>query len=116
MAKETERVTADDHVAAAADLNLTDKPEYPGQTMGVIALVLSFFLQLPALVLGIVAWVWSNKAGVSNVPAKVAVAVSAVLLVLGTLAVIGWIIVVASTLGGMGFGGFDAMGGPGFRS
>jgi len=50
------------------------------------------------------------------VPAKVAVAVSAVLLVLGTLAVIGWIIVVASTLGGMGFGGFDAMGGPGFRS
>jgi len=114
MAKEAERITAEDHAAASADMDLTDKAEYPGQTMGVIALVMSFFLQVPALVLGIIAWMWSNKAGVSNVPAKVAVAVSAVLLVLGTLAVIGWIILIASTLGD--FDPFQGMGRPGLRS
>lgn len=114
MAQEPERVVADDHVAASADLNLTDKTEYPGQTMGVIALVMSFFLQLPALILGIIAWAWSNKAGVSNVPAKVAVAVSAVLLVLGVLAIVGWVILVASTLGD--WNAFEGMGRGGLRS
>ncbi len=114
MAKEAENIIAEDHAGASADMNLTDKTEYPGQTMGVIALVMSFFLQVPALVLGIIAWMWSNKAGVSNVPAKVAVAVSAVLLGLGTLAVIGWIIWVASVLGE--FDAFQGMGRPGFRS
>jgi hypothetical protein len=98
--------------AEARDLSLTGNTEYPGQTMGIVALVLAFFLQVPALILGIIAWVWSNKAGVSNVPAKVAVAVSAVLMVLGVLALIGWIIVVASTLGGLD--GFGQMGGPRF--
>jgi len=64
--------------------------EYPGRTLGVVALVLSFFSQIPALIMGIIAWVWSNKVGRSNVPAKVAVAVSATLLVLIILAVVGW--------------------------
>jgi uncharacterized membrane protein len=101
MPKEPPPVTAEEHVAEVSDFALSDKPEYPGQTMGVIALVLSFFLQLPALILGIIAWVWSNKAGISNVPAKVAVAVSAVLLVLGVLAFIGWAILVVSSIGGL---------------
>lgn len=114
MAQEPERVAADDHVATSADLNLTDKPEYPGQTMGVIALVLSFFMQIPALILGIIAWSWSNKAGASNVPAKVAVAVSAVLLVLGVLVLVGWIILISSTFGE--WDAFEGMGRQGFRS
>jgi uncharacterized membrane protein len=101
MQKETPPVTAEEHVAEAGDFAFSDKPEYPGQTMGVIALVMSFFLQIPALILGIIAWVWSNKAGISNVPAKVAVAVSAVLLVLGVLAFIGWVILVVSSIGGL---------------
>lgn len=113
MATEQEPVKAVQHLGETSDFALSDKPEYPGQTLGVVALVLSFFLQIPALIMGIIAWVWSNKAGVSNVPAKVAVAVSAVLMVLGLLAAIGWIILVASSLGDFaGFGGFEGMQGP----
>lgn len=112
MARKSDPVGAEDHVAASSPLELPEKQEYPGQTMGIVALVLSFFLQIPALVLGIIAWVWSNKAGVSNVPAKVAVAVSAVLMVLGLIAIIGWFILVATAFGGIM--DFDGMG-PGGR-
>ena len=108
MAEKKESVTATDHVANTVDTGLSASTEYPGQTMGIVALVLSFFTQVPALILGIIAWVWSNKAGVNNVPAKVAVAVSSVLMVLGILAVVGWIVLVASTVGE--FGDFDMWG------
>lgn len=87
---------------------LSGTPEYPGQTLGVVALVLSFFLQIPALILGIIAWVWSNRAGESNVPAKVAVAVSATLMVLGVLILVGWIVLIVSSLGELG--GMDPFG------
>ncbi len=70
--------------------------EYPGQTLGVVALVFSFFLQIPALIMGIIAWNWSNRAGVANTPAKVSVFVSIGLIVLGLLAVIGWVILLAN--------------------
>ena len=85
----------------------TQWDEYPGRTLGVVALVLAFFSQIPALIMGIIAWVWSNKVGRSNVPAKVAVAVSATLLVLFTLAFIGWtalLFSLGSELGGFGPG------------
>ena len=120
MASEAKEVTAKAPVAKAEVPALSATNEYPGQTMGIVALVLAFFTQIPALVLGIIAWIWSNKAGENNVPAKVAVAVSSVLIVLGVLAVIGWILVVATTLqdfGGFeGFRGFEDMGCPGLRS
>lgn len=70
--------------------------EYPGQTLGVVALVLSFFLQIPALIMGIIAWNWSSRAGVPNTPAKVSVFVSIGLLVLGILAIVGWTILLAN--------------------
>lgn len=82
--------------------------EYPGRTLGVVALVLSFFLQIPALIMGIIAWVWSNKVGRSNVPAKVAVAVSATLMVLGILALVGWTALLFSL--GSEFGEFGEFG------
>ncbi|AVG23217.1 hypothetical protein C3B54_11214 [Pontimonas salivibrio] len=91
--------------------NSTDEwTEYPGRTLGVVALVLAFFSQIPALIMGIIAWVWSNKVGRSNVPAKVAVAVSATLLVLIVLAIVGWtalIVSLSGELGGFGMNGFD---------
>ena len=46
---------------------------YPGQTLGIVAPTLAFFLQISALAMGIVAWVWSHKAGKNNIPAKVSV-------------------------------------------
>ena len=117
MATETKKVAPSEDLGATTETALSDKTEYPGQTMGIVALVLAFFSQVPALVLGVIAWMWSNKAGVNNVPAKVAVAVSSVLIVLGILAVVDWVIFLASAVQGFdGFGGWDAMGRPGFRS
>jgi hypothetical protein len=115
MAATPEPISANEHQATSGEQALSGKPEYPGQSLGIVALVLSFFLQIPALVLGIIAWIWSNRAGVSNVPAKVAVAVSATLLVLGVLVLVGWIVLIVSTLGEFGgMNGFGPM--PGFYS
>lgn len=113
MTTPAQPLPAKDLQATPVDTSLSGKAEYPGQTLGLVALVLAFFTQIPALILGIIAWVWSNRAGVSNVPAKVAVAVSATLMVIGALIVVGWIVLVASTLGELGnLGGF----GPGMLS
>jgi hypothetical protein len=75
---------------------------YPGQTLGVVALVLAFFLPVPALALGIVAWVWSHKAGKNNVLAKVSVFVSGAFAVIGIFLFGLWL-----ALAGAVFGGFD---------
>ena len=82
-----------------------DLKEYPGRTLGVVALVMAFFSQLPALIMGIIAWVWSKKAGANNVPAKVAVAVSASLIVLIVLAIVGWSALLISLGGDFDFDG-----------
>lgn len=110
MATKPDPIAAEVHAAAISEPALSGKPEFPGQTLGIVALVLAFFLQVPALVMGIIAWVWSNRAGASNVPAKVAVAVSATLMVLGLLAVIGWVVFIAALVGDAGMGGFGPMG------
>lgn len=68
----------------------------PGKTLGIVAFVLSFFAQLIALILGIVALVQSRKAGVKNGWALAAIIISAVLLVIGIIV----IIVVAVAIGG----------------
>jgi len=95
MTDSTPTPTVSDTAETSAQPAKTAK-EYPGQTLGVVALVLSFFLQIPALIMGIIAWNWSNRAGVSNTPAKVSVFVSIGLMVLGILALIGWAILLAS--------------------
>ena len=73
---------------------------YPGQTLGIVALTLAFFLQIPALAMGIVAWVWSHKAGKNNIPAKVSVYVSAALIVIGTFFFAIWVALAGSFIGG----------------
>ncbi|MEY2698678.1 MAG: hypothetical protein RL720_634 [Actinomycetota bacterium] len=90
---------------------------YPGQTLGIVALVFSFFFQIPALAMGITAWVWSHKNGKNNLPAKISVYVSGALIVIGTFFFAIWIALVGSVVGGFdrghdgrGFGGFE--GGP----
>ena len=75
---------------------------YPGQTLGIVALVLAFFLPVPALALGIIAWVWSHKSGKNNVLAKVSVFVSGAFTVIGIFIFGIWL-----ALAGAVFGGFD---------
>ncbi|WJL95258.1 DUF4190 domain-containing protein [Microbacterium sp. ET2] len=70
----------------------------PGKTLGIVAFVLSFFAQLIALILGIVALVQSRKAGVKNGWALAAIIISAVLMVIG---IIVGILVVTAIVGGL---------------
>ena len=58
----------------------------PGKTLGIVAFVLSFFVQLIALILGIVALVQSRKAGARNGWAVAAIIISIVGLILGAIA------------------------------
>jgi hypothetical protein len=60
-------------------------PTIPGKTLGIVAFILSFFVQLVALILGIVALVQSKKAGHKNGWAVAAIIISAVLMVLGII-------------------------------
>lgn len=86
--------------AAATPAPVEEKPvapkEYPGQTLGIVALVFAFVMQVPALAMGIIAWQWSKRAGVNNNPAKAAVWVSIAFMVLGIVLIVGWLVFIAS--------------------
>lgn len=73
---------------------------YPGQTLGIVALVFSFVTAVPALAMGIIAWVWSHKAGHNNVVAKVAVGVSAFFTIIGVFFFGIWVAMATAFLGG----------------
>lgn len=60
----------------------------PGRTMGIVAFALSFFFQLVALILGIIALVQSRKAGAKNGWALAAIIISSVLIVVGIIVAI----------------------------
>jgi len=60
-------------------------PSQPGRTLGIVAFILSFFVQLVALILGIIALVQSRKAGQKNGWALAAIIISAVLMILGVI-------------------------------
>ncbi|HEX5729377.1 DUF4190 domain-containing protein [Microbacterium sp.] len=60
-------------------------PTIPGKTMGIVAFILSFFIQIVALILGIIALVQSRKAGHKNGWALAAIIISSVLIVVGII-------------------------------
>jgi hypothetical protein len=64
--------------APAAPAYAATPATVPGKTLGIVALILSFFFQLIALILGIVALSQSRKAGAKNTPALVAIILSIV--------------------------------------
>ena len=68
-------------------------PTIPGKTMGIVAFILSFFVQLIALILGIIALVQSRKAGHKNGWALAAIIISSVLMVIGII--IGIFVIIA---------------------
>lgn len=62
----------------------------PGQTLGIVALILAFFFQLLGLILGIVALNQSKKVGMKNGLAVAAIWISVILMVLGLIITIAW--------------------------
>ncbi|MFD4959316.1 DUF4190 domain-containing protein [Microbacterium sp. NPDC058389] len=68
----------------------------PGKTLGIVALVVVFFASLIGLILGYIARSQSKKAGVPNTPAKVAIILGWIFLVLGIIAAIILTIVLVS--------------------
>ena len=65
----------------------------PGKTLGIVALILAFFFQLIALILGFVALSQSRKVGAKNTPAVVAIVLS---IVFG----LGWVIIGGGAIAG----------------
>lgn len=63
----------------------------PGKTLGVVALILAFFVQLIALILGLVALSQSRKVGAKNTPAVVAIVLS-IIFGLGWIAIGGAVV------------------------
>ncbi|WP_409048186.1 DUF4190 domain-containing protein [Microbacterium sp. HA-8] len=57
----------------------------PGKTLGIVAFILSFFVQLVALILGIIALVQSRKAGAKNGWALAAIIISVILMIIGII-------------------------------
>jgi preprotein translocase subunit SecG len=74
--------------------------DYPGKTLGIVALVLAFVFTLLGLILGIVANNQSKAAGVKNTPAKVAIILSVIFIVGGIL-----IAIIAGVTGGLAVSG-----------
>lgn len=60
-------------------------PVVPGKTLGIVALIVTFFFSVIGLILGIVARNQSKAAGVENTPAKVAIILGIVFTVLSIL-------------------------------
>lgn len=85
--------------------------EYPGQSLGITGLVLAFVLPLVGIVLGVIAYTWSKKAGVANAPARAAVIVGGIILAVGLIVYVAWVIAAGPALfqymhGGWGMRGF----------
>jgi len=75
----------------------------PGKTLGIVALILAFFFQLVALILGIVALSQSRKAGASNLPAVFAIIVSIIGGIIWILVIVG-IVTLFAQCGELGSG------------
>jgi hypothetical protein len=61
---------------------------YPGKTLGIVGLIVSFFFSLIGLIISIIAFNQSKAAGFKNTPAKVGIILGIVFLVLGIIAAI----------------------------
>jgi hypothetical protein len=68
----------------------------PGKTLGIIGLVLSFFTALIGMIISIVAFRSSKKAGFKNTPALVGIIIGAIGTVIGTIVAIVLIVAAAA--------------------
>jgi hypothetical protein len=75
--------------------------EDPGKTLGIVALVAVFFISILGLILGYVARGQSKKAGFKNTPAKIAIILGWIFLVLSIIAGIIAIVLFAMAAGAL---------------
>ncbi len=68
-----------------------------GKTLGIVALIVTFFVSLVGLILGFVARGQSKRAGVKNTPATVAIVLGFIFLAIQII----WIIVAVTAFGGL---------------
>jgi ABC-type Na+ efflux pump permease subunit len=61
---------------------------YPGKTLGIVGLIVSFFFSLIGLIISIIAFNQSKAAGFKNTPAKVGMILGIIFFVLGIVGVI----------------------------
>jgi ABC-type Na+ efflux pump permease subunit len=61
---------------------------YPGKTLGIVGLIVSFFASLIGLIISIIAFNQSKAAGYKNTPAKVGIILGIIFLILGIIGVI----------------------------
>ncbi|WP_058612887.1 hypothetical protein [Microbacterium testaceum] len=73
--------------------------DYPGKMLGIAGLIAAFPFSLIGLILSIVAFVQSRKAGYQNVPALIGIIVGAMLLLVFTAVVIVVAVMLASIIG-----------------
>ena len=72
--------------------------DYPGQTLGIVGLVLAIVAPLIGLIVSIIARKQSREAGFENQLAKIGVIVGAILTVLGVIGTIIYIVLFASLM------------------
>ncbi len=84
--------------AAAPPAPVGAPTEDPGRTLGIVALVLTFFFTLIGLILGYVARSQSKKAGFDNTPAKIAIILGWIFIALGIVIGIIWTIILVSVV------------------
>ena len=82
-------------------------PVSDGKTLGIVGLILAFFVSLAGLIVSIIARNQSKRAGVANTPATVGIVISIIGLVIGTIwliVIIGGAVALISTCGDLGPG------------
>lgn len=70
--------------------------DYPGKTLGIVGLILAFFVTLAGLIVSAIALKQSKEAGYTNTPAKVGLILSIIFLVLGVIFTILYVVIFAA--------------------
>jgi hypothetical protein len=73
-------------------------PVADGKTLGIVGLILAFFIPLAGLIVSIIARNQSRAAGVENTPAKIGLILSIVFLILGVIIAIIYFVAIAAAV------------------
>jgi hypothetical protein len=93
--------------SAQAPYTMPPQAQDPGKTLGIIGLVLSFFTALIGMIISIIAFRSSKKAGFKNTPALAGIIIGAIFTVgaiIGTIALVAVLSKVAADCGQLGPG------------